>query len=79
MLIPSGRGDVEWIVVVLADPVGPAVAAEVVPEILDSVEFWKVRRQWGRRDAARNFLIVAAIETLSACRSVRSEASRVSR
>ena len=42
-MAPSAGGDIEEVVVVFVGPVGPAVAAEVVPEVLDAVEFRRVR------------------------------------
>jgi hypothetical protein len=36
---PGFRGDVEEFVIVAKSSVGPAVAAEIVPQVLDVVEF----------------------------------------
>jgi len=43
--------------------VGPAVAAKVVPQILDAIEFWGVRRQWDQRDVGRHLQVVSTMES----------------
>src|SRR5258706_5634082 len=60
VLAPSSGGDVKEIVVVFVGAVGPAVAAEVVPEVLDTVEFRGVRWQRNERDVGRDFQSVGS-------------------
>lgn len=38
------------------------MAAEVVPQILDAIEFWGVRRQRDLRDVGGHFQIMSAME-----------------
>jgi hypothetical protein len=49
-LTPGFLGDVEEFVVVAIGSVRPAVAAEVVPQVFDAVEFRGVRRSRNQRD-----------------------------
>lgn len=62
VLAPRVGGDVEELVVVLVGPVGPAVAAKVVPEVLDAVEFRGVRRQRNERDVGRDVQVVGSVK-----------------
>ena len=43
--------------------VGPAMAAKVVPEILDAIEFWGVRWQRDQRDVGGHLQVVSAMES----------------
>ena len=62
VLAPRGFGHLEEFVVVAVGSVGPAVAAERVPEVFDAVEFRRVRRQRDERDVGRHLQVVSAME-----------------
>ena len=62
MLAPGVGGRIEEVVVVLVRTVGPAVAAEVVPQVLDAVEFRGVRRQRDQRDVGRDVQVVSSVK-----------------
>lgn len=61
-MAPGFLRDVEEFVVVAIGSVGPAVAAEVVPQVFDAVEFRRVRRQRDQRDVGRHHEVVSAME-----------------
>ena len=62
----SAGGDLEEIVVVLVGPIGPAVAREVMAEVLDTIEFRRVRRQRNECEVGRYFQVVGSVKAGSA-------------
>ena len=51
--VPSIATVVEYIVVGEEHAVGEPVVADELPDVLDRVEFWALRRQWHERDVGR--------------------------
>lgn len=63
---PGFGGDVEeFVVVVGRGSAGPAVAAEVVPEVFDAMDFRAVRWQQDQRDVGGDLQIVSTMEARS--------------
>ncbi|GDY07802.1 hypothetical protein LBMAG52_12880 [Planctomycetia bacterium] len=55
VLAPRVGGDLKELVVALVGSIGPAMAAEAVSGVLDTVEFRGIRRQRNERGVGRDF------------------------
>ncbi len=61
-MLPGVAGGVAQVIVVGVAAVGPMVAAQIVPEVLDGVELRRVRRQRDQREVRWRTKIVADME-----------------
>ena len=50
------------VVVIIVDPVRPVVTAEIVPQVLDGIEFRRVRWQRDDRDVRWNLQVFGTVE-----------------